>query len=310
MRALHETDVCVIGGGMAGLIAALSAARHGANVILMHDRPVLGGNASSECRVHICGAGRHNAIPNVRETGVLEELRLANLRWNPQRSFSVWDGILYDAARREPRLSLLLNCSCLDAETDGAHIVSATGWQSTTQAYQTVRASVFIDASGDGVLAPLTGAAYRFGREGRDEYGESLAPARADSGTNGMTIAFGARRHAGPQPFAPPQWARRFDRCEDLPGLHDWLEKDPRWAMQGYWWVELGGLHDGIADTERVRDELLAIAYGVWDHIKNRGDHGAGDWALEWVQFLPAKRESRRYLGQHVLTQDEVMSGV
>ena len=308
MQAVHETDVCVVGGGMAGLAAALSAARHGANVILMHDRPVLGGNASSECRVHICGADRHNAIPNVRETGILEELRLANLRWNPQRSFSVWDALLYDAARREQRLSLMLNCSAMDAETEGRSIVSVCGWQTTTYTRHRVRARIFIDASGDAILAPPAGAAFRFGREGRDEYGESLAPEKPDSGTMGMTIAFGARRQETPQPFQPPPWAQRYDRCEELPGLHDWLNKDPRWTMQGYWWIELGGMHDGIADTERVRDELLAVTYGVWDHIKNRGDHGADNWALEWVQFLPAKRESRRYVGRHVLTQDEVMS--
>ncbi len=309
-QAAEETDVCVVGGGMAGLAAALAAARNGANVVLMHDRPVLGGNASSECRVHICGADRHNHIANVRETGILEELRLANLRWNPHRSFSVWDTILYDAARRAERLTLLLNCSCLDAEIDGAGIVSVTGWQTTTQTYHTVRAKIFIDASGDAILAPLSGAAFRMGREGRDEHGESLAPEKPDFGTMGMTLAFAARKHETPQPFRPPAWACRYDRCEDLPGGHTWPADAPAGTVrQGYWWTELGGLHDGIADTEKVRDELLATLYGVWDHIKNRGDHGAETWALEWVQFLPAKRESRRYVGRHVLTQDEVMSG-
>lgn len=61
-KVKHEVDFCVVGGGMAGVCSALSAARHGARVVLMHDRPVLGGNASSECRVHICGADRHNYI--------------------------------------------------------------------------------------------------------------------------------------------------------------------------------------------------------------------------------------------------------
>ncbi|MCK4626433.1 MAG: FAD-dependent oxidoreductase [Phycisphaerae bacterium] len=302
-RIEHETDVCVIGGGMAGLAAALSAARHGASVILMHDRPVLGGNSSSECRMHIGGADRHNRIPNVRETGILEELRLTNLRHNHQRSFSVWDTILYDAARRQERLTLMLNCSCCDAEMDGQKIVSATGWQTTTQTYHTVGAKIFIDASGDAILAPLTGAAFSMGREGRDEYGESFAPAEADSCTMGMTLGFGAREYDTPQPFEPPSWANRYDRCEDLPGEHTW------WSL-GYWWIELGGMdHDhSIHDTEKIRDDLLAVVYGVWDHIKNRGDHGADNWALEWVQFLPGKRESRRYIGKHVLTQNDIES--
>jgi glycine/D-amino acid oxidase-like deaminating enzyme len=111
-RIKHDVDLCVVGGGMAGLCAALAAARHGAKVALMHDRPVFGGNASSECRVHICGADRHNAVKNMRETGILEELRMENLSRNPNRNFSVWDTILYEKARNEPNLTPLLNCSC------------------------------------------------------------------------------------------------------------------------------------------------------------------------------------------------------
>ncbi len=305
---LHETDVCVIGGGMAGLAAALAAARRGANVILMHDRPVLGGNASSECRVHICGADRHNKVPNVRETGILEELRLANLAANPQRSFSVWDTVLYDAARRAELLELCLNCSCMAAEMDGRRIVSVTGWQSTTQTRQRVRGKVFIDTSGDAVLAPLTGAAFRVGREGSDEYGESLAPELPDSGTMGATLAFAAREHDAALPFTPPPWARTFESCSDLPG--DW--RGHGWWKLGYWWMELGGADEAVYDSEKVRDDLLATLYGVWDHIKNRCPRhrdAAANWALEWVQFVPAKRESRRYVGAHVLTQDEVMGG-
>ena len=303
-----EVDVCVVGGGMAGLIAALAAARHGARVALMHDRPVLGGNASSECRVHICGADRHNMTAHLRETGILEELRLANLRHNPQRSFSVWDTLLYDACRRQPNLTLLLNCSANQATmASPSRIGSVSGWQGTSQTWQTVRAKVFIDASGDAILAPLTGAAFRFGREARSEYGESLAPEQADKGTMGMTVAFGARPTDSPQEFTPPPWARRFDRCEDLPaGVNG-----HSWWVQGYWWTELGGMHHSIHDTERVRDELLAVCLGIWDHIKNRCRRRdeAANWVLDWVQHTPAKRESRRYVGQHVLTQDEVMSG-
>jgi len=203
---------------------------------------------------------------------------------------------------------LLLNCSACEARMDGDRIDSVTGWQTTTQTRHTVRARVFIDASGDAVLAPLTGAAFRLGREGRDEYHESLAPALPDAGTMGMTLAFAAREHDAPQPFTPPVWARRFDRCDDLPG--DW--RGHSWWQLGYWWIELGGLDDGIHDTEKIRDDLLATVYGVWDHIKNRCERhrdAAANWALDWVQFMPAKRESRRYVGRHVLTQDEVMGG-
>jgi len=303
----HDVDLCVVGGGMAGLTAALAAARCGATVALMHDRPVLGGNASSECRVHICGADRHNSIPNLRETGILEELRMENLRHNPNRSFSLWDTVLHEACRREDHLTPLLNCSCLDAAMAGGRIESVTGWQLTTQTVHTVRAKLFADCSGDAVLAPLTGATARIGREARSEYGEPSAPAEADTLTMGMSLLFQTRRYETPQPYEPPDWAYRFDRCEDIP----YGASGHRYWGMGYWWVELGGEQDTIGETEAIRDELLRIAYGVWDHIKNRCDAqraAAANWALEWMQFLPAKRESRRYVGAHVLTQNDILA--
>ena len=303
----HEVDFCVVGGGMAGLTAALAAARHGARVVLMHDRPVLGGNASSECRVHICGADRHNHFPNLRETGILEELRMENLHRNANRVYSIWDTVLYEACRYQDGLTLLLNCSCLDAETDAGRIVGVTGWQLTTQTTHVVRARIFADCSGDGVLAPLSGAAFRVGREARDEYGEPGAPEQADGKTMGMSICFGTRPYATPQPFRPPAWAHTFDTCDEIPygaGGH-------RYWGQGYWWVELGGEQDALGDAEQIKDELLRISYGVWDHIKNRCPEqrdAAAHWALDWMQFLPAKRESRRYVGAHVLTQNDLLA--
>ncbi|MFN2167471.1 MAG: FAD-dependent oxidoreductase, partial [Anaerolineae bacterium] len=301
----HTVDFCVVGGGMSGIVAALAAARHGTKVALMHDRPVLGGNASSECRVHICGADRHNGIKHMRETGILEELRLENLYRNPNKNFSVWDTVLYEAVRFEPNITLLLNCSCSEAEMDGTRIVSVTGWQLTTQTYHTVRARIFADCSGDGILAPLTGAECRMGREARAEYNETIAPEEADQCTMGMTCLFQAREYDSPQPFEPPAWANRYESCDEIPygrGGHKHFQ-------MGYWWIELGGKYDAIHDTERLRDELLEITYGVWDHIKNRCDDtrdAARNWALEWIQFLPAKRESRRYVGDHVLNQNDV----
>jgi len=300
----HEVDVCVVGGGMAGLCAAVAAARHGARTVLMQDRPVLGGNASSETRVHVCGADRHNQVKNMRETGILEELRLENLYRNHQRSFSVWDTVLYETAMLQPGLTLLLNCSCLDAAMDGPRIESVTGWQLTTQTLHRVSAGMFIDCSGDAILAPLTGAAWRMGREAGREYGESLAPETPDERTMGMTCLFQTRRHDSPQPFEPPSWAYTFDES-DLP----YGARGHGWWEMGYWWIELGGEEHTIRDTERIKHELLRTAYGVWDHIKNGGDHGAENWALEWIQFIPGKRESRRYIGEHVMTQHDIESG-
>ena len=301
----HQADVCVVGGGMAGLSAALAAARHGARTILIQDRPVFGGNASSECRVHIQGADRHNQIKNLRETGILEELRLENLARNPNKNFSIWDTILYERVMGQPNLAALLNCTVHAARTDGGLLRSVTGRQLTTETSHTVEAAIFIDGSGDGVLAPLSGAAFRIGREGRDEFGESHAPETADARTMGLSCLFQARAYPAPQRFDPLPWAWRFDRCEDLPygvGGHKHFE-------MGYWWIELGGEHDSIHEAEALKHELLRIVFGVWDHIKNRCPASRGPaetWALEWVQFLPAKREGRRYRGAHVMTQNDL----
>ncbi|MHB9033387.1 MAG: FAD-dependent oxidoreductase [Anaerolineae bacterium] len=303
----HLADICVIGGGPAGLCAALAAARHGARTVLIQDRPMLGGNSSSEIRMHICGADRHNAIPNLRETGILEELRLENLYRNPQRSYSVWDTVLYEKALAEPNLTTILNCSCQQAEMHGNTISSITGWQLTTQTYHIVHAKIYIDCTGDAILAQLTGAAYRMGREARSEFNESLAPEQADEHTMGMTCLFQARYHDVPMPFEALSWAYTYNTCEELPfGLsgHDW-------AQMGYWWIELGGMQHSIYDTEACRDELLRVVYGIWDHLKNRCPQRESltNWALDWVQFLPGKRESRRYVGAYLLNQNDVASG-
>lgn len=301
-KLTHDVDFCVVGGGIAGLCAAISAAREGAKVALVHDRPVFGGNSSSEVRVHVCGADRHGTIPNMRETGILEEFRLENLRRNPQRSYSIWDTVLFEKVLLEPNIAAFMNCSCLDAEMSGSRIGSITGWQLTTYTRHTINAQVFADCSGDAVLAPLVGAEFRVGREARSEYGESVQPEKADSRTMGMTCLFQARDMGSPQPFEPPSWAYDFPSDDSFPHRgHGWIE-------MGYWWIELGGEDDSIHDTEAVRNELLKIVYGMWDHIKNHGDHGADNWALDWVQFLPGKRESRRYIGDHVLTQNDIES--
>ncbi|NLC58807.1 MAG: FAD-dependent oxidoreductase [Armatimonadetes bacterium] len=291
----HAVEFCVVGGGLAGLCAAVAAARQGVRVALMHDRPVLGGNASSEVRMWVCGA--HG--PNNRETGILEEIQLDNLYRNPAASYSLWDSILYEKARFQENLTLLLNCSCTSLEMAGRRIRSVRGWQTTTQTWHTVEAELFADCSGDSVLAPLSGADFRVGREAAHEFGESIEPAEADRKTMGMSCLIQAREMETPQPFIPPAWAYVYPTDDDLPHrAHD--------LGSNFWWIELGGEDDSIYDTEQVRDELLKVAFGVWDHVKNRGDHGAENWTLDWVGFLPGKRESRRYLGDHILTQNDV----
>ena len=297
----HQADICVVGGGMAGLIAAVSAARHGASVVLMQDRPVLGGNASSEIRMWIRGAaGKEN-----RETGILQELELENIYRNPTMNFSLWDSVLLQAVMAEKNITLLLNCSCLDCRTENGRIVAVTGWQLNTYAFHTVEARIFLDCSGDSILAPLSGAAFRVGREGQNDLGESEAPAQADRKTMGNSCLIQARQTNHPCPFTPPEWANVYPDDESMTFKnHDFIG-----TGVNFWWIELGGEQDTIADTQQLNMELLKIAFGVWDHIKNRGDHGAENWELEWVGFLPGKRESRRYEGDYMLTQQDLSTG-
>jgi hypothetical protein len=300
-RETHEFDVCVIGGGMAGMCAAIAAARNGAKTALVQDRPVLGGNASSEVRMWICGAhGAHN-----KETGILEETQLENQYRNPSGNYPVWDGVLYAKVFFQPRLTPFLNCSCTDAEMDGNRIVSIRAWQLTSQTWHTIAAKTFIDCSGDSILAAVTGAEFRTGREARHEFDEDIQPARADEKTMGNSLLIQLRRTDEAQPFIAPPWAYQFRSPEDLPHRINGVN------AHNFWWLEIGGLQDTIRDAEPVRDELMRYGYGVWDYIKNHAPERkkAENWALEWIGALPGKRENRRFVGDHVLTQNDVRAG-
>lgn len=302
-----QTDIAVVGGGMAGVCCAIAAARSGAQVVLVHDRPMLGGNSSSEIRMHICGAdcsGARNDT-DARETGILEELRLEDTVHNPQRSASMWDILLYDRVRTEPNITLLLNTCCHGVRmASSSRIAALLASNHLSETEYTILAKIFVDCSGDGRLGKEAGAQFRTGREGRNEFGETLAPPRPDNKRLGSTILFITRQHNHPMPFVPPQWITRFPTCNHLPYRHH-----NSWEY-GYWWVEFGGSLDTITDGDLIRDKLLAFALGVWDHIKNSGQHPqSANWALEWIGFLPGKRESRRFVGEYVLNQRDIERG-
>jgi len=306
-----DCDVLVAGGGPAGVPCALAAARAGARVVLCQDRPVLGGNASSEVRMHVVGAdvggGRGAELQTeAREGGIIEEVRLETCVRNPQRSASMLDLIFYEKCRAEPNLQLLLNTAVTGARVEGDRIVEAVAERQSTEDRFRVRAAIFVDCTGDGRLGVEAGAPFRMGREAAGEFGERLAPEAADGHTLGSTLLMQARRLDVPVPFQAPPWARRFTE-EDLRFRPHATAGVDRGLEYGYWWVEWGGTLDTIRDNETIRDELLAIVMGVWDHIKNGGDHGADDWALDWFGFLPGKRESRRFIGQYVLREGDLL---
>ncbi len=298
MRTLnYKTDLCIIGGGLAGLCCAVAASRNGIKTVLVQDRPVLGGNASEEVRMWICGAhGKDN-----RETGIIEEIILENFYYNKQLKYPLWDSVLYGKAKSEPNLTLLLNSSCLDATMDGNRIKSIKAWQSNAETYHIVEAKYFADCSGDSVLAPLSGAEFMYGREAKKDFNETIPPDIADKKTMGMSCMFQIRETDHKVEFIPPSWAYTYETDADLPYKEHPMDTN-------FWWLELGGEWDCIHDTDRCRDELLKIAYGIWDHMKNKGEHGADNWELEWIGFLPGKRESRRYVGKYIVNQNDVES--
>lgn len=294
----HRVDFCVVGGGLSGMCAAIAAARGGSKVALIQDRPVLGGNASSEIRMWVCGArGANN-----RETGIIEEIELISLWRNPDKNYYIWDSILYEMVRFEKNITLLLNCSVCDTKTEGARIVSVTGWQTTTQQWHTVEADYFADCSGDSVLAPLTGAEYRVGRESAKVFGEDTPLQESDQKTMGMSCLLQLRKTHRPSKFIAPAWATKLSE-EALLNRKPDLEQ----STENFWYLELGGNRDSIHDTEVVRDELIALAYGMLDYIKNSGEVADADyWELDWMGFLPGKRESRRMMGPYILTQRDI----
>ncbi len=298
-------DLCVVGGGISGMCAAITAAREGASVVLMHERAVLGGNASSEMRMWICGSfGENN-----RETGILEEIALENMYRNPSKSYPLWDTVLFDFVKREKNITLLLNCTCMDAEVekgsfaDGrdTRIKSVKGYQMTTQTFFEVEAKSFADCSGDSILAPLTGAAFRMGREGKDEFSENTKTEQGDTMTMGMSCLIGARETERPVCFTPPAFAKKLTEA-DFYGRNP----DPYYEGQNFWYLELGGDRDSIHDTEEVRDELIGLALGTWDYVKNSGAFQADTWDVDFLGFLPGKRESRRMVGEYTVKEQDI----
>lgn len=304
-------DVLVAGGGPAGVTCALAAARNGSKVVLCQDRPVLGGNASSEVRMHIVGAdssgGRGKELETeAREGGIIEEIRTETAVRNPQRSASMFDLILYEKCRENNNLTLLLNTMITGAEVDNGKITRAIAERQSTEDLFYIHAHVFIDCTGDGRLGKEAGATYRWGREGKEEFAESMGQEKSDDKLLGSTLLLQARNIGYPTKFQAPSWARKFTEQELKLRPHAKSGID-RGLEYGYWWVEWGGTLDTIKDNETIRDELLAIMLGVWDHIKNDGDHGAANWALDWFGFLPGKRESRRFVGRYTLTENDIL---
>ncbi len=327
----RKYDVIVIGGGMSGFCAAIAAARHGAKTVIIQDRSVFGGNASSETRMHISGASCHWGKRNAAETGILMEAQLENKYLNDSYNYSIWDGVLWSMIKAEPNLDCFMNTTMHEVISDGSHIEAVKCYQMTTETEYRIEGGIFIDATGNGTLGYFAGAEYRIGREARGEFDEKDAPEKPDGETMGNTIYFVARDMGHPVRFIKPDWAYTFDESffkhryhGDIVVYHDAddvvvLKPDEDYedhrdqlvekydVQSGYWWIELGGDWDDIIkSSEEIRWELYKTIYGVWDHIKNGGDHGAENYELVWVGNLAGMRESRRLVGDYILTENDI----
>lgn len=298
-----SADVVVVGGGVAGVNAAVAAARQGLKTILVQNRPVLGGPSSTECGRgnggYITGASEY-VNRNARETGIMEELKNENAYLFNHGWRNNWSLLLRDFVEREPNATLLMNTEVFKVEMDGSRIRRLVARGIGSELFYHLDAPYYIDASGDAVVGYNAGAEFRMGREGKAEFGESMAPDEPDDKTMGNSIAFRAEDVGHPIPFTPPPWIYPINSDDDLPfRQHD----NPQ---AGYWWLEYGGEIDTIADTEEIYKTLKSVLFGMWNHVKNGGDHGAANYAITWVAPICGKRESRRLIGDYLLSERDL----
>lgn len=301
-----DSDLVVIGGGLAGCCCAITAARAGLRVTLLQDRPVLGGNASSEVRLWILGATSHMGNNNrwAREGGVIDEILVENLYRNPEGNPCLVDALLLEKTAGEPNLRVLLNTAAYEVEQgpDGA-IRRVVAFCSQNSTRYEAAAPLFCDASGDGVIGFLAGAAFRMGSEGRAEFGEAFAPEQPSADLLGHTIYFYSKDAGRPVKFVPPHFA--LMDITRIPRFRSFTAYDSGCRL---WWLEWGGRLDTVHESERIKWELWKVVYGVWNHIKNSGQFPEAETlTLEWVGAIPGKRESRRFEGDYLLRQQDII---
>ncbi|MCM8807307.1 MAG: FAD-dependent oxidoreductase [Candidatus Omnitrophica bacterium] len=303
MEKRYQLVVC--GGGLAGVCAAIAGKRLGLSTCIIQDRPVFGGNASSEIRVNIGGACSFNAW--ARETGIISEIFLEERKRNYEYHRTTWnngilDIVLYEFLRNEG-VDMYLNTSVRKAimkskeEIEGVFCV-----QLGTEKEFIIYGDYFVDATGDGVVGFSAGAEFRIGRESKYEFNEELAPEKEDMGIMGNSLLFFVRDVGRPVKFIPPEWAVKYEKDDIC------LKMRYHEDLPGYWWIEIGYPFDPIYDNEEIKHNLVSHVLGVWDHLKNSEEHKEKfkNFVLEWVSMVPGKRESRRFIGDYILNENDI----
>lgn len=311
IKDLGRYEVVVVGGGLAGCTAAVAAARSGAKTVLIQNRAVLGGNASVEILVPPVGIWPHSGTNPLdpRETGLIEEYRTeGNQRTHEAKLYS---GRLKRFVSGEPNLDVMLETHITGVEMrSGTEIGAVVGLNVRTGQRMRVTGRLFLDCTGESTVGVAAGAEYRCGREPRSMYQEEMAPEEGDALTMGNSLKYVSQPVGSPKPFETRPWAMSFPWCEDFtPGRHPRLGSEIEWQ----WMLELGGTRDTFADAEEIRDDLLRLIFGLWDHVKNYCPDlkdKAAEHELKWVAHVAGKRENRRLIGDYVLTQDDICKQV
>ncbi len=288
-----EYDFVVIGGGVAGMCAAVSAARFGCKVALVNDRPIAGGNNSSEIRVHLGGLielGKYPALGRMlREFG-------HSKGGNAQPASNYEDDKKEAFIKGQKGLTYLPCFRAVKVNKDGSKISSVVIRNIETGEELCLKAPIFADCTGDGTIGFLAGADWMMGREGRDEFGEALAPEKGDKLTMGSSVQWYSVEDAKKSTFPEFQYGVVFneDNCEKV--------------KMGEWTWETGMNLNQIYDFERIRDYGLLVVYSNWSFLKNHfsGKAEYANRSLGWVAYVAGKRESRRLVGDYILKQDDV----
>ncbi|GAB4048496.1 FAD-dependent oxidoreductase [Spirosoma litoris] len=289
-------DLVVVGGGIAGTCAALSAARMGLKVALIQDRPLLGGNNSSEVRVHLRGETDQNHYPKLGR--IVREMDNGDPGNGNPNGNEYGDARKIAIVKAERNIKLFLNTHVYKAEKEKDKVTAVVGRDIATNKETRFEGTYFADCTGDGTLGYLIGADYRFGRESKAETGESLAADKSDDFTLGTSNLWASLERDTVSSFPEVPWALPFsDEYHIDEARSDWQ------------WETGFGNYNTITDAEKIRDHNLRAIYGNWSYLKTNKKEKYGKRELAWVAYIGGKRESRRLLGDHILNQMDIQEG-
>lgn len=289
-------DLVVVGGGIAGTCAAISASRMGLKVALIQDRPVLGGNNSSEIRVHLMGDVDKNHYPKLGR--IVREMDNGDPGNGNPDAKEYGDVRKTAIVKAERNLSLFLNTYVYQVEKEGDKIVAVIGRDIATNKETRFTGAFFSDCTGDGTVGYLAGADYRMGRESKTETGESLASDKADDFTLGTSNLWASLPRDTESSFPETPWAIQFSDEYHI----DDTKADWQWET-GF------GNFNTITQAEQIRDHNLRAIYGNWSYLKKNKAAKYAKHELAWVAYIGGKRESRRLMGDHVLNQMDIQEG-